>query len=143
MHLRAGPDCCTCLGWHSSTSAGVGCPMGCTCLCSFCLRQCFIISCHVIAIALSGMPDYHLCCLHAVCISFRLMCHAADICGAVANLFTRLTGSKLVFVHDCAAAAVLAQIPEPNCNSNKYEGAEVWSSVVNYIGPGAGAFWWV
>lgn len=41
----------------------------------------------------------------------------------------------------CAAVLASAQIPEPNCNSNLYEGNEVWSSVPNFIGAGAGTFW--
>lgn len=41
----------------------------------------------------------------------------------------------------CAAGLVLAQIPEPNCNSNTYEGNEVWSAVPNFIGAGTGGFW--
>lgn len=44
-------------------------------------------------------------------------------------------------VAPAAVVLVCAQLPEPNCNSNRYEGNEVWSAVVNSIGQGAGEFW--
>lgn len=44
----------------------------------------------------------------------------------------------------CAAvvtAQAAAQAPEPNCNSNVYEGNEVWSNLDNFIGQGSGTHW--
>jgi len=56
---------------------------------------------------------------------------------------TMCLGQVREYDHFVCAAVAWAQLPEPNCNSNRYEGNEVWSGIPNFIGAGAGDFWWV
>jgi hypothetical protein len=85
----------------------------------------------------SGLPFHGLRCFWYVSSVLPCVCEC-NILNCV--MHAHHSSCILLFL---VVALVSAQIPEPNCNSNRHEGVEVWSSVVNHIGQGAGAFWWV